>query len=158
MKKLAKSLLAIVLAVMMVVSLGACNRDPNEVGGETIITSKTQLYVSNFNGGVGHDWLDAHIKRFQEVYAEHEFIPGTKGVQVHVNNHKSGIEGLSGQMKNAPETVTVTRVPSAFKPSILTVLMLAGSYSPSQEGTITLSPSTLKASFSSVTFSPVLWS
>lgn len=88
MKKLAKSLLAIVLAVMMVVSLGACNRDPNEVGGETIITSKTQLYVSNFNGGYGEEWLQKLKARFEEEYKDTSFEEGKTGVQVLIDNAK----------------------------------------------------------------------
>lgn len=67
--------------------------------------SKAQLHVSNYNGGVGHDWLDAHIKRFEEEYANYEFIPGKKGVQVWVTNHKDSVSGIAGKMKNAKEDV-----------------------------------------------------
>ena len=109
MRKSLARIMAVLCTMTVCAPLAACGGGvaPNLNNSERveIDKSKAQLHVSNFNGGVGHDWLDAHIKRFEEVYAEHEFIPGTKGVQVHVNNHKSGIEGLSGQMKNAPETV-----------------------------------------------------
>ena len=67
--------------------------------------SKAQLHVSNYNGGVGHDWLDSHIKRFEEEYANYEFIPGKKGVQVWVTNHKDSVSGIAGKMKNAKEDV-----------------------------------------------------
>ena len=107
MKKSLTKIMATVCALTACAPLAACGGvAPNLNGsGAEVDKSKAQLYVSNFNGGVGHDWLDAHIKRFEEAYAEYEFIPGTKGVQVWVDNHKNGLEGLSGQMKNAPETV-----------------------------------------------------
>ena len=51
-----KQKLSMILALLIglgSVALGACNRD----GGVTIDTSKTQLYVSYYNGGYGNEWL-----------------------------------------------------------------------------------------------------
>ncbi|PWM75295.1 MAG: hypothetical protein DBX59_02380 [Bacillota bacterium] len=67
-------------------SPAALPNDPN--AGKEVDLSKAQLYVSNFNGGMGYEWLSKIIKRFEADYAETEFLEGTKGVQVWIDNHK----------------------------------------------------------------------
>ena len=107
MKKSLARVLSFVCAMTVCAPLAACGGVRPDLNGEDkdVDKTKAQLHISNFDGGVGHDWLNAHIKRFEEAYAEYEFIPGMKGVQVWVDNHKNGLEGLSGQMKNAKQTV-----------------------------------------------------
>lgn len=73
--------------------------------GRQVDTTKAQLHVSNYNGGVGSDWLDAHIARFEEKYKDHEFIPGKIGVQVWKTNHKSGMGEISSKLNGAKEDV-----------------------------------------------------
>ena len=74
------SLILALLIGLGSVALGACNRD----GGVTIDTSKTQLCVSYYNGGYGNEWLYSAISRFEAMYADREFEPGTgkKGAQI----------------------------------------------------------------------------
>ena len=107
MKKTLKKFVALFCALTTCLPFVACG--DKGAGGATseqkIDKTKAQLYVSNFDGGVGHNWLDAHIKRFEQDYAETEFIPGTKGVQVWVTNHKSGMVSIGSKLKNAKEDV-----------------------------------------------------
>ena len=103
MNKLFKGTLAVLLAAMLSIPATACGT--KEVGRE-VDDTKAQLYVSNFNGGVGTDWLiEAAIPRFEAAYATKEFIPGKIGVQVHVEKHKSSVDGLAGQIKTAKPDV-----------------------------------------------------
>lgn len=48
----------------------------------SVDTSKTQLWVKYYNGGVGKVWIEEAIKRFTDDYAEVSFQDGKKGVQV----------------------------------------------------------------------------
>lgn len=73
--------------------------------GRQVDKTKAQLHVSVYNGGVGRDWLDAHIVRFEEEYKNYEFIPGKKGVQVWVTPHKSSMAAISGKLNGAKEDV-----------------------------------------------------
>ena len=102
MKKIFKGMLTVSLAAMLAVPAVACGT--KEVGRE-VDDTKAQLYVSNFNGGVGTDWLYTAISRFEAAYANKEFIPGKVGVQVHVEKHKSSVDGLAGQIKTAKADV-----------------------------------------------------
>lgn len=77
MKKLLRNILVYVLAVLLVLPMAACGTS------EFIDTTKTQLRVYNYNGGIGSVWLDEVMERFAEDYADVCFEPGTdkKGVQ-----------------------------------------------------------------------------
>ena len=95
------SLLVALAAVATCMPFAACNSGDEE----KVDMSKAQLHVSVYNGGVGRDWLDAYIARFQEAYKDYEFIPGKKGVQVWVTPHKSSVSDLSGKFNGAKEDV-----------------------------------------------------
>ncbi len=84
MKKL-KMLIATILAIVMLVPMGACMSG----GGEKIDKTKTQLYVGNYDGGYGSKWMTELERRFEEKYADFSFEEGKKGVQVFVDNKKS---------------------------------------------------------------------
>ena len=98
MKKFAKLFLLVVLALVMSMSVacrgGVTNdkNNPNNPGGggtgitEEVDYSRTQLYVSNFNGGYGDEWLYKLKTRFEEFYKETIFEEGKKGVQVLIDN------------------------------------------------------------------------
>ena len=82
MKKKTNKIIALASAIVTAVAclpFASCKDDGTEVD-----KTKAQLHVSVYNGGVGRDWLDAYIARFQEAYKDYEFIPGKKGVQVWV--------------------------------------------------------------------------
>lgn len=77
----------IVLLMVTIISLSAtsigCAKKLN------IDESKTQLYVWNFDGGVGHTWLDSVITRFESEKEEADYYrEGKIGVEIIVMNSK----------------------------------------------------------------------
>lgn len=83
-----KKLLSLILATTILVSgmtLGGCGNK----GGVTIDKSKTQLYVSYFNGGFGSNWIDQMKSEFETAYANASFEEGKTGVQIIINKHKN---------------------------------------------------------------------
>lgn len=84
-KKIISTILAALIACGSL-SLAACDRGENV---EQIDKSKTQIYVSNFNGGFGSEWLDKIKTSFEEDYKDASFESGKKGVQVVIKKHKN---------------------------------------------------------------------
>ncbi len=81
---------AFALAAVSSVSLVACNKTPS--GGETVDTNKTQLYVYNYNGGYGSEWIMEAKTRFEKLHENDEYESGKKGVQVVLDPSKSNID------------------------------------------------------------------
>lgn len=69
--------------------------------GITVDKDRTQLYVYNYDGGVGSDWLDKVIARFEAAYANEHFENGKTGVQVIPKKTKSGFDSLLQTSDNA---------------------------------------------------------
>ncbi len=88
-----KKLLAFLLATAMLVSMTGCG-----VGVQTteeVDDSKTTLYVGNFAGGVGDEWLKKAIEKFEEKVADVSFEDGKKGVQIIIGeNNKTTMHGF----------------------------------------------------------------
>lgn len=82
MKKIGVIALA---AILMYGSVGCTGRGETEKVDKT----KTQLYVTTFEGGYGAGWLELIKTRFQEQYAEVSFEDGKKGVQVIVKEDRN---------------------------------------------------------------------
>lgn len=74
-------------AVMMLVAVGCGAEDAG------IDKTKTQLYVSNYDGGYGTEWLYAVKDRFEAEYAGTSFENGKTGVQIVVHADKDGYYG-----------------------------------------------------------------
>ena len=78
---------------LMALALAALTIAPNFVacgdqGGIDIDPEKTQLYIGNYDGGMGHVWLDHLVKGFEEKYATTSFEKDKTGVQIIVENSK----------------------------------------------------------------------
>ena len=82
--KLRKVLVAIMVGVMMVSVAGCGAKRTNEVDEH-----KTTLYVGNFAGGIGDEWLKSAISKFEEKYADTSFENGKKGVQVLIGDNNN---------------------------------------------------------------------
>jgi ABC-type glycerol-3-phosphate transport system substrate-binding protein len=67
-------------------------------GSSGIDSTKSQLYVYNYNGGIGTLWLDILADEFEEKYKEISFEPGKKGVQIIVQRGKDSPTVLSNSM------------------------------------------------------------
>lgn len=86
-----KKILAAALAATMTVSLlaGCGAKRTNEVDA-----NRTTLYVGNFNGGIGDEWLKNAITKFEEKYKDTSFEEGKTGVQVLIgDNNKTTMVG-----------------------------------------------------------------
>lgn len=101
MKKLSK-FIALLLIVCAVVSSFACER------GDGIDSTKTQLYVLNYNGGFGSKWIDTIVKNFEQDYADKSFESGKKGVQIIVEHDKTGGADLINKIGSSLQEVFFT--------------------------------------------------
>ena len=92
-KKVASIMLAAALSLGTFGVLAGCG----EVISGEIDETKSQLYVGNYDGGVGTQWLYDAADRFEEMFATTEFEPGTGkvGVEVHVTPDKRNFHGDS---------------------------------------------------------------
>lgn len=85
MKKLFKSMLTCALATTMIFSAVACSPEVIEQVDET----KSQLYVFNYNGGVGSAWITKAQEDFAKAFENYSFEEGKKGVQFMPENAKT---------------------------------------------------------------------
>ena len=99
LKRLLTGALAAVIGVGMVFGFAGCSTDDdgNGLDNEKVDTKRTQLYVYNYNGGFGSDWLGEAKRKYEELHAEDVYETGKQGVQIIVENEKTG-------MDNNPET------------------------------------------------------
>lgn len=87
MKKGFLKVIACVLACGLVCGVAAgCGPGGGSV---TIDTSRTQLYIGNYDGGLGSIWLDEFTKYFEAKYADVSFEEGRVGVQIVPNNDRA---------------------------------------------------------------------
>lgn len=95
-KKITSKLLAASILVSAAISpmLSGCSLSHTK-GGE-IDASKTQLEIGNMDRGLGDQWLNAVIDKFENAYADYEGEDGKVGVQVIVTNKKE--EFVSGTL------------------------------------------------------------
>lgn len=81
-------------------------------GDRPIDPTKTQLYVGNYDGGVGGKWLDNAAARFEEKYKDVCFEPGTdkRGVQINIDHDKEAYHGnnLINNLSSHDEQVIFT--------------------------------------------------
>ena len=85
--KMLASMLAVLLTGTMMVGCDS-RRNPDGLDVE-IDENKSQVYVSNYNGGYGDNWLRVLAADFESEYEEVSFEEGKMGVQVIIDNHKS---------------------------------------------------------------------
>lgn len=102
--KLKNKIAAVLACVAAVTPLTACGGETVE-GEEKIDTSRTQIYVYNFNGGYGTEWITSLKKRFEAEHATESFEEGKTGVQVMVNNKKTGMGDISSQILSNKEEI-----------------------------------------------------
>lgn len=72
----------IILTIFITLSLfilSACNGKFTKDTAETVDTTKTQLYIGNFDGGLGHEWLETVSEMYE---ANHP------NIQIIINNEK----------------------------------------------------------------------
>lgn len=106
MNKMTKKLAVVLAMGMLGATLGiSCGR--KGTAGEEDKT-KTQLYVNNFDGGFGTEWLEDAARAFEQKFAETSFEEGKKGVQVWVKTGKYTGPNLLTQVKYSTDHVFLT--------------------------------------------------
>ena len=91
-RKLLSVAFSVFLICIMIISGTACGIGEREEVNEDAAV----LNVINYDGGVGHAWLDAVIERFEAEYVDAEYVEGKKGVDINVLNTKTvTFEGLN---------------------------------------------------------------
>ena len=106
MRKIVSVALAGIIGTSVMAACVGCSKPTAKID-----KSKTQLYVSNYNGGQGTAWLDAEnstddlIGRFEEAYKNVSFEEGKTGVQVLVTPTKTKGNTLISQMNGMEEEV-----------------------------------------------------
>ena len=108
MRKITKNILAVALATTTCASVAlttGCGGGGSTGGGGNVDQSKAQLYVSNFNGGVGNEWLNKVINRFCEEYKDFKFTDDTVGVQIWVDNHTNDGSKIEASIEGAQQSV-----------------------------------------------------
>lgn len=88
-------------SVLFAAFFSLCSCGPRGDGGgagvgieEKVDAARTQLYVSNFNGGYGDKWLKDVKLRFEEKNKEVSYEAGKTGVQIMIDNAKTSGTGL----------------------------------------------------------------
>lgn len=79
-------------------------------GGAEVDETKTQLYIGNFDGGVGSAWFDEVKRLFEIKFADAVFEDGKRGVQVWIDRHKDNFAGevLFSRIESARQDVIFT--------------------------------------------------
>lgn len=110
MKKTVKSVISSVLALSVVFGLFGCTTTtrPGESAVE-IDENKSQLYIGNFEGGMGEKWLNIVAANFEKDYEDVSFENGKTGVQVHVDSDQnySG-DTLLANMPTQQQSIYIT--------------------------------------------------
>ena len=88
MKRVGVTLAALLMAVSVAFGATACTGRQGEYE-EEVDTDRLQLYVSNYDGGFGTDWLRDIKEAFEAEYADTSFDGGkTTGVQIMIDPNK----------------------------------------------------------------------
>lgn len=87
MKKKVLSLAICAILGLSCMATAACGSGGGNDDDEN--STKSVLYVSNYAGGFGKDWMDEIERRFEEKYAETSFEPNKIGVDIKVTHNKT---------------------------------------------------------------------
>lgn len=86
------------LSGMLIVTAGLSVAGCGGSGGtgnytEKVDENRTQLYVYNYDGGFGSEWLNKIKQRYEALHANDEYEPGTgkRGIQIMMNNTKNAV-------------------------------------------------------------------
>lgn len=106
----AKRLLAVLMCCLIACTMVACGGRTGE--DEPIDPTKTQLYISNYDGGFGDEWLRALADRFEELHKDDRLEEGKTGIQVRlVNAKKQGNQILDEMLTSTAEVFFTEGLP-----------------------------------------------
>ena len=104
-----KRLLAVLMCCLIACTMVACG---GGTGDDPIDPTKTQLYISNYDGGFGDEWLRALADRFEELHKDDRLEEGKTGIQVRlVNAKKQGNQILDEMLTSTAEVFFTEGLP-----------------------------------------------
>lgn len=83
-----KKIFSVMTLLILSLALASCGVKRIGETEETDV-AKTQLFVGNFDGGYGEEWIKKAKTRFEEKYKDVSFEEGKKGVQVLIKSSKN---------------------------------------------------------------------
>lgn len=101
-------IVALLLALVMSLSMAACGNSGSggpEGNAESLDTERTQLYIHNFNGGYGVEWLKNLKDRYEELHKDDVYEEGKKGIQIIINNEKALATELEDKILHNKEEI-----------------------------------------------------
>ncbi len=102
MKKLTSSILALTLCCGAALSWVGCK--PGDGEDEIVIDdTKTQLYYSNYEAGIGRSWIEKTMQAFEEEFKNYSFEEGRVGVQVVPYHNRT--DSTDGMYENLADSV-----------------------------------------------------
>ena len=103
MKKMIKKTFCGAFALAIACGAFGC-ASPNDIGNSNtqiqVDEKRTQLYVFNFDGGYGAEWMSTAIAEYERLHAEDVYEEGKVGVQIiptHTKKTREGAEILSNR-------------------------------------------------------------
>ena len=79
-----KNAILLASSLIAVTALVGCGRQSSS--DEPVDSTKAQLTINTYDGGIGTKWLENAARRFSELNAERtDFEPGKVGVQIHID-------------------------------------------------------------------------
>ncbi len=108
-----KKLKSVAMALLCLVTacggaLAGCKKGGDDPLNEKVDETRTQLYVFNFAGGYGVDWLLSVKESFEAKHAASSFEDGKTGVQIMIRNEKVAMDSLASQVLDNKEEVYFT--------------------------------------------------
>lgn len=97
----------------LTLTLTGCGDNVPE-GVEQIDASRTQIYVNNYDGGYGSEWLSKIKTRFEELHKDEVFEEGKKGIQVYIDNKKVTADSTAPTILDNRDDVYFTEQSSYF--------------------------------------------
>lgn len=94
--KTRNKILSVLLCLVLCAAFAGCVQPTVSQGpdlNEEVDTSRTQLYVFNYGGGFGSDWLRAAKTRFEALHVNDVYEEGKKGVQIVIDHKKQPFTG-----------------------------------------------------------------
>ncbi len=120
MKKFLNKTLAGLLAFSAMFSMASCvDLDKPTSDEEPTDKTKTQLYVSNYDAGIGRTWLESIGAEFEKDFAGYSFETGKTGVQI-IYDHNRTMTGVVMESSIADSTNNIFFTENIDYPSLAT--------------------------------------
>ena len=115
MNKKFKTMITCALTATTLLSAVGCNPD----GSIQVDPTKTQLYVFNYDGGVGSAWIDKAMQDFAADFANYSFEEGKTGVQFMPEKAKTSELQTIANSQNEVLFAEIANYPSLVDSNVL---------------------------------------